>query len=232
MRDGEPERSWPLLLAGVWFIAFGDLLESRLRTDVIYDCWQATTPCHALSLSLFSRWNNWAVALFFSRVGLPFVLHSSWLDALFHLLSYYSSFPLASFSFTERHHKKKREEEKRRKKTDAYLCSMRCRCAYRGPTTATFLVFSLFLAVLPKKKYSHREFPSSFFSGQQSVFFCLFAVALSAPIALRRVKIIRNESWQSWCGIGLQPDVGPCIIALYINSLIIIPDRIKFAVRP
>ena len=116
MRDGEPERSWPLLLAGVRFIAFGDLLESRLRTDVIYDCWQATTPCHALSLSLFSRWNNWAVALFFSRVGLPFVLHSSWLDALFHLLSYYSSFPLASFSFTERHHKKKREEEKRRKK--------------------------------------------------------------------------------------------------------------------
>ena len=115
------------------------------------------------------------------------MLFSIFFLTILHSLSPHSPSPRG---ITKRKEKRKKEE----KKTDAYLCSMRCRCAYRGPTTATFLVFSLFLAVLPKKKYSHREFPSSFFSGQQSVFFCLFAVALSAPIALRRVKIIRNES--------------------------------------
>lgn len=61
----------------------GDLFfQSRLRTDVIQ---LLTGSNHAVpwsslvSLSLFSRWNNWAVALFYTfRVGLPFV-RSSWL---------------------------------------------------------------------------------------------------------------------------------------------------------
>ena len=115
------------------------------------------------------------------------MLFSIFFLTILHSLSPHSPSPRG---ITKRKEKRKKEEKK--------LMHIYVRCAavalIADRQLRRSLSFRFFLLSYRKKKYSHREFPSSFFSGQQSVFFCLFAVALSAPIALRRVKIIRNES--------------------------------------